>query len=637
MNGNPLAGDVKMSAGYELFTFKNQVDNNTLIITDNLSYLLKKHTLTMGLSFENQYFANSYLRQGSSYYRFKDLDSFDRFTKGEGVGLPYNDNYHPISFAYTYPINGLTSPVAKLSFGQFSVYGQDEWSPVEKLKLTAGVRIDLPMYLDGAIDNPNVRKYSYRNGETVNLGTWPDVKVLWSPRLGFNWDVNGDRSLKVRGGTGIFTGRIPFVWFTNQPSNSGMIQYRLLVNQNDGAAQKAVLARLPLYNDASELLRNPALTDIFPQSNPEGGSIAAIDKNFRLPQVWRSSLGIDVKLPLDMTLTLEGIYNRDINGIYFDNINLKPAESTIKEGSNERPFWSNNTSATKYHALPYTDVIIMRNSNKGQGYTFSAELELPEYFGFSGMIAYSKNWSEEVTGKNGSDPLSAWRYRSVLNSLNNQEVGLTMNNMPHRIISGINYSIDYAKIFSSTLSVIYNGNSGFAYSYFYRGDANRDGTSDHELMYIPRTKDELLWDTPADADAYFEFAAKDPYLTKNAGKYAERNAAYMPWFNRFDLRFLQDVKINAKGVQNKLQFSADILNFGNMLNSGWGLRQELTLRTNASNNNFPLQVVGKDAATGMLKVRMQKIGGEYVKEPFQDPSSVSGTWGLQIGIRYFFN
>jgi hypothetical protein len=626
MNGDPAKGDVKMSAGYELFSYKNKVDNNTLILTDNLTFLLNKHTITGGLSYEHQYFANSYLRQGSSYYRFKDLTSFENFANGLGDGKAYSDTYDPINFAYTYPINGLTNPVAELSFGQFSAYTQDEWSPSDKLKVTAGVRIDLPMYLDGAMDNPNVAKYKFRNGETVDLGTWPETKVLWSPRLGFNWDVLGDRSLKVRGGTGIFTGRIPFVWFTNQPSNSGMIQYRQVINQNGGATQKAQLARLPLYNDASQLLQNSALADIFPQQNPEGGSIAAIDKNFELPQVWRSSLGFDVKLPLDMSLTVEGIYTKDLNGIYFDNINLKPAESTIKEGINTRPYWSNNTNATKYYSSPYTDVIIMRNTDKGQGYTLSTQLDLPKMYGFSGMLAYSKSWGEEVAGKNGSDPLSAWRYRQIINSLNDPEVGLTYNNTPNRIVANLNYAISYAKIFKTTLSIFYTGYSGSAYSYIYGGDANKDGTSNHELMYIPKDKSELLWSSDADATAYFEFAAQDPYLSKHAGEYAQRNAAHEPFYSRIDVRLLQDIKI--KG--NKLQLSADVINAANMLNSDWGINQYVI-------SNSPLTVVGKDATSGMLKVSMKKVGTEYLKTSFQDPSSVAGAWGLQLGLRYFFN
>ena len=630
MNGNVSTGDVKMSAGYELFSYKNNVDNNTLILTDNLTLLLNNHTVTGGLSYEHQYFANSYLRQGSAYYRFKDLTSFENFANGVGDGKVYSDTYDPINFAYTYPINGLTNPVAELSFGQFSAYAQDEWTPVQKLKLTAGVRIDLPMYLDGAMDNPNVAKYKFRDGETVDLGSWPDVKVLWSPRLGFNWDVKGDRSLKVRGGTGIFTGRIPFVWFTNQPSNSGMIQYRQVINQSGGATQKTQLSRLPStaaeFSDASLLLQNATLTDIFPQQNPEGGSIAAIDKNFKLPQVWRSSIGVDVKLPLDMALTVEGIYTKDLNGIYFDNINLKPAESTIIEGTNTRPYWSNNTNATKYYSLPYTDVIIMRNTDKGQGYTLSTQLDLPKMYGFSGMIAYSKSWNEEVAGKNGSDPLSAWRYRQITNSLNDQELGLSLNNTPHRIVANVNYGISYAKIFKTTLSIFYTGYSGSAYSYIYNGDLNKDGTSGHELMYIPKDKKELLWSSDADADAYFAFAAQDPYLSKHAGEIAQRNAAHEPFYNRFDVRLLQDIKF--KG--SKLQLSADVINAANLLNSSWGLNQYVV-------TNSPLTVVGKDATTGMLKVSMRKIGTEYVKKSFQDPSSVAGTWGLQLGVRYFFN
>lgn len=630
MNGDATKGDVKMSAGYELFSYGNNVDNNTLIVTDNMTYLMDKHTFTFGLSYEHQYFANSYLRQGSGYYRFKSLDAFESFSNGEGVGLPYNDNYHPTNFAYTYPINGFENPVSELSFGQFSTYLQDEYNPIQNLKITAGVRVDLPMYFDGAIGNPAVESLSFRDGETVDLGSWPDAKVLWSPRVGFNWDVLSNKSLIVRGGTGIFTGRIPFVWFTNQPSNSGMIQYRQVINQRDGNPQKAMLSRLPLLNDASQLLDNASLADIFPQANPAGGSIAAIDKDFKLPQVWRSSLGVDIKLPLEMVLSLEGIYTKDINSIRFDNINLQPAASTYLAGPNALPYWSNSTTATKYITAPYTDVIIMRNTDKGQGYTLSAQLELPRIAGFSGMVAYSKNWGEEVAGKNGSDPLSAWRYRQITRTLNEEEIGLTLNNTPHRIVANLNYTVNYAKIFATTVSVFYTGYSGQAYSYIYNNDANKDGTSGHELMYIPKDASDFIWATPEDATAYFAFAAQDPYLSKHAGEFAERNAAHEPFYNRIDVRVLQDIKIKVKNTTNKIQISADVINFANLLDSDKGLNQTYI-------TNSPLNAVEKDIPTGKLKVSMRKIGTEYVKTSFQDPSSVAGTWGLQLGLRYIFN
>ena len=635
MSGNAATGNVYMSAGYELFSWMNNVDNNTLILTDNATYTMDKHTLTFGASYENQYFANSYLRQGSGYYRFKDLASFKNYINGaglnaDGTNKPFSTDYDPINFAYTYPINGYTNPSAELSFGQLSAYVQDEWNPITNLKLTGGIRIDLPMYLDGAVDNPGVTGQVFKQNQTVDLSTWPKVKVLWSPRLGFNWDVKGDKSLKIRGGTGIFTGRIPFVWFTNQPTNSGMLQYQFVVNQSGGAASQAQLARIPFEADATKLLANPAIADIFPQKNVVGGRIAAIDKNFKLPQVWRTSIGVDLKLPLNMQLTMDAIYTKDINSIWFENINMNDAASTIKEGTNTRPYWSNSTNVDKYYNKTFQNVVIMKNTKRGDGYTLSAQLDLPKIKGFSGMVGYSRNMGHEVTGKTGSDPFSAWQYRIIQNSSNDPETGLTNNNTPHRIIAELNYTIDYAKYFATTLSVFYSAYQGNAYSYLYYGDMNKDGTSTHELMYIPKSQSELLWASQADADAYFAYAQQDPYLSKHAGEFAERFGAYAPWQKRIDIRLMQDFKMKYKNTGNKLQLTVDVINFANLLKSSWGLNQNVV-------TSSPLTVVGKDAPTGMLKVSMQKIGTDYVKTSFQDPTSVSGTYGIQLGLRYVFN
>ena len=629
MSGTASSGTVMMSAGYELFSYKNNVDNNTFIITDNATYQYDRHNFTLGMSFEHQYFANSYLRQGSAYYRFKDLAAFTNFSNGVGDPLVYNENNDPINFAYTYPINGFTNPVAELNFGQYSAYFQDEYSALDNLKVTAGIRMDLPMYFSGAVDNPVVKDYAFRDGETVDLSTWPEAKMLWSPRIGFTYDVLGDKKIKVRGGTGIFTGRIPFVWFTNQPTNSGMLQYQFVVNQSGGNASKAQLARLPLLADASQLLKDQALSDIFPQSNPVGGRIAAIDKKFKLPQVWRTSLGVDIKLPVGMMLTLEGVYTKDINAIRFDNINLADAASTITEGSLTRPYWTNSTTATKYITAPYQNVVIMRNTNKGQGYSLSAELQLPHIAGFSGMLAYSKSWGEEVSGKSGSDPFSAWQYRYVSGASNSEELGLTINNSPSRFIGSLSYSIDYAKFFGSSISLFYNGFTGNASSYYYYNDANNDGTT-NDLMYIPKDASEVLWATPEDATAYFAYAKQDPYLSKHAGEYALRNAAYTPWQERFDLRFLQDFKIKVGDSMNKLQFSVDVINVANLLSSDWGLNKSFITTS-------PLSVTSRDAVTGKMKVSMRKINGDYIWSSYQDPTSVAGTYGIQIGLRYIFN
>jgi hypothetical protein len=309
---------------------------------------------------------------------------------------------------------------------------------------------------------------------------------------------------------------------------------------------------------------------------------------------------------------------------------MNDAASTIKEGTNTRPYWSNSTNADKYYNKTFQNVVIMKNTKRGDGYTLSAQLDLPKIKGFSGMVGYSRNMGHEVTGKTGSDPFSAWQYRIIQNSSNDPETGLTSNNTPHRIVAELNYTIDYAKYFATTLSVFYSAYQGNAYSYLYYGDMNKDGTSTHELMYIPKSQSELLWASQADADAYFAYAQQDPYLSKHAGQFAERFGAYAPWQKRIDVRLMQDFKMKFKNTGNKLQLTVDVINFANLLNSSWGLNQNVV-------TSSPLTAVGKDAATGMLKVSMQKIGTDYVKTSFQDPTSVSGTYGIQLGLRYVFN
>jgi hypothetical protein len=266
----------------------------------------------------------------------------------------------------------------------------------------------------------------------------------------------------------------------------------------------------------------------------------------------------------------------------------------------------------------------------GQGYSLSAQLNLPGIAGFNGMIGYSRSWNEEVTGKYGSDPFSAWQYRVITRDLNSSEPGWSFNNTPHRMVASLSYSIQYLKILSSSLSLFYNGYVGDAFSYVYSGDANIDGTSDHELMYIPENTGDFMWASPDDADAYFDFAAQDPYLKKHSGEFAVRNAAHEPWYGRLDMRFMQELRVRTGFQENKLQFSVDIINFLNLLNSNRGLNRELVTES-------PLIVTGRDEATGKLVVEMRKIGGEYVTESYQDPSSVEGTWGIQLGVRYLFN
>lgn len=638
MDGDPTKGTVLMSAGYELFSYRNQVKNNTLIITDNLTYSLGAHTITGGLSYEYQYINNSYWRQGTGYYRFKDLNAFKAYANGEGTGKPYNSDYHPTAFALSYPINGNTyDDVPELGFGQFSAYAQDEWNLTNAFKLTYGLRIDVPTYLSGAIDNPLVKDYTFRDGEKMDFSSWPKTRILWSPRVGFNYDVTEDKSIKLRGGAGLFTGRIPFVWFTNQPQNSGMLQYQLAISGYSSSAgnpdAQSKLARIPFAANSNDLLSNSAIADIFPQANVARGNLSTVDKNFKLPQVFRTSIAADFRLPYDMVLTLEGIYTKDINAIIFDNINLNNPQSTLIEGNNSRPYWPNTTQEPRSINSNYSYAVVMRNTNKGDGYNLSAQLTLPNLYGFSGNVAYTYSYAQEVVGKNGSDPYSAWRYRHIVGSPNSEEMGFTMNNTPHRIIAGVNYQKEYVGNLKSTFSLFYSGFSGSAISYLYSTDANNDGTV-NDLMYIPKSKQDVIWKNgDADANAYFAYAKNNSYLSEHAGEYAKRYAGSEPFYNRIDFRFLQDFYLNVAGQRNTLQLSVDIINLANLLNSSWGINKQYI---GSNLQATPLRYEGRDASTGKTIVSMNKTGDNYLTTAFQNPTSVSSTWNLQIGLRYIF-
>jgi hypothetical protein len=615
--------DVLMSAGYEMYSRNNSVRNNTLILTDNVTYRRGRHTVTGGLSYESQYLLNNYWRQGTGYYRFYNLDAFKRYANGEGEGKAYSHDYHPLNFAFTYPINGYTDAGSEFSLGQFSAYAQDEWQLSEAFKLTYGLRMDVSAYLSESTGNPALGKVTFRNGETVDLSTWPKDRALFSPRIGFNYDLTDDKSVKLRGGVGIFTGRVPLVWFVNQIQYSGMLKYQLILNSTDEKGREA-LAQIPFAKDVYELLNKekyPELSGIFPKANAEGGNLTFIDKDFKLPQVLRASVGADIRLPANFMLTLVGTYSKDIHAIRFENINLNDTEDFLLEGDNKRPYWK---EGNKYFTSPYGDVIALRNTGKGWGALGSVRLTFPEYGGFSGTVAYSFSHAEEVTGKNGSDPFSEWSTRAIADSPNSDEMGFSMNNTPHRIIASAAYRIDYAGHFRSTFSAFYTGCSGRAFSYLYHGDANGDGAS-YDLMYIPRSKEDFVW-SDEDATAYFAYAAADPYLSKHAGEYAKRYAAREPFYHQLDFRFLQDFFLNVGGRQNAIQLSIDVLNLPNLLNSSWGVN-----RISVAQNVTPLNFEKRDEETGKPVVSLGNING-----PYQDPASVSATWNLQVGVRYIF-
>lgn len=620
-----------MNAGYDQYAWNNGILDKTFSVSDNFSYGIGRHNLTAGLSFDLIRVSNSYMRSGLGYYRY---DSYEDFVSEAA----------PSVYTLTYSLTGGDSPAAALKFGQFAAYVQDEHNVNDRMKLIYGLRIDVPMYLSDKFLNPAVAGLDF-NGRQLYADAWPPAQVLFSPRVGFNWDAKGDRSLKVRGGTGIFTGRLPFVFLTNIQNNSGMIQNTVTYSGKDN---QAILDKLAGgIRSAEEVVK---LLDL-PTKPGTVNSLATLEKDFKLPQVWKTSLAADYRLPLpfDANLTLEGIFMKDINAIVQTNYNvISLDDQKMKQfsGPDNRYFYpgGNNNKLLEKNG----EAMSMGNTGKGYSYTLHAALQASPVRNLDLLLSYTYTGSKSLIYNQGNDPGSAWKNQMSINGPNH----LSLQNSsflisPSRVIASANYAIPYVrKHMATSIGLIYTGEKAGCYSYAYTGDMNNDGVGS-DLIYIPKTKEELtfvdkmdkekvLFTAAQQADAFWNFVNQDPYLKKHKGEYAEAFAAYYPWMHRFDLRILQDFSIQTGKQKNSLQISLDIMNIGNLLNDSWGVPQN----TSKSGGGRLLQRTGVTADNAPVYTMTHYMEDNQAKLPSKTFSKTlisSSCWQMQIGIRYIFN
>ena len=619
------------SFGTELFSFNNGLKNRNLSFTDNVTYQAGKHTITTGFSFESLGFDNSFVRLGASYYRYNSVADF--LSGGA-----------PSVFGITYPYQSDT--YAKVRFGTTGLYAQDKLVISDRLNLTVGLRADLPLYFDEPLHNPTIDTLKLLNTAgtqtTYSTANWPKSKVLLSPRLGVNFDVFGNRTLQLRGGTGLFTGLIPFVWFTNQPTNSGVLQNTF---EPVGAATLAKITSL--QSDPYYWVK--ALPEDFPSSPAAKApnSIALIDQNFKMPQIWRSNIGADYKIPsTPFVATFDFIYSKDVNTVYQFNANRKPASATLNYSGDDRSFWNGSSNAV-YNSATGAIAPVLSNTNKGNSTSITAGISLPYRKGLSGSFFYTYTSANDVTGNPGSSANSAWSNNYSINDPNELLMGKSQFAVPHRLVGNLSYRVEYSKHLATTVSLFYQGANNGRFAYTYDGDINKDGVS-LDLLYIPNNASELTFAdyttggvtfTAAEQQAAFDrFVNNSDVLKEAKGGYVERNAGLLPWFNRFDLRLLQDVFSNIGKNRHSLQFSIDLLNAGNLINSGWGVRQELNT---GSAFNYALLKVASVSAAGVPTFNMTSVrnsSGTMVlpETPFRDWFNIGNTWSMQLGLRYTF-
>ena len=628
------------SLGYELFTYNNGVKNTILNVQDNLTFYMGSHTITAGASYEHQMAHNSYMRNGTGYYRFASAEDF------------LNGNL-PLSFVYTYGNNGVESPAGRINYDQYGAYVQDEWKVTRNFKLSYGLRADMLAFDNADLMTNNAIKAISFGGKSVDTGMWPKTRVQVSPRVGFNWDVYGDKSIVVRGGTGFFQGRLPLVFFTNMPQNAGMIQTTVkytssFAKDGDGNITgvkyandvKNALIKLNggketgghLVTSNEEYIKTLGLNTTVTEADGQIGKSAdinGVDPDFHMPQIWKSSLALDLQLPTSfpLSMTAEGMFNKTIWGTRLVNWNINESAVTKRfSGPDNRLMYE---GAYTYGT---NNAYILTNTREGWGYTFNYTVKAEPVRNLKLMASYTHTESKEISGMPGSAASSAYTGLASVDGPNFLGLQRSQYVTPDKVAANVSYYVDL--IGGLQVDLYYTGYSAYGNSFTYSNDMNGDGIA-YDLMYIPKDKNEINFTSEADRDAFWAFLEQDSYLSTHKGQYAEANAARAPFVHRFDLRLAKDIVFHIGSTSHKFQVSASIDNIGNMFNSSWGVPQ-LAYNQSSAGYISPLKYAGNDG--GVPKFSFNKVNDAYPTKTYTNYyKNTSECWQILLGLKYFFN
>ena len=635
-----------IALGYELFTWNNGVHNTHISIKDDLTYYAGNHKITGGVNYEYQMADNAYMRNGTGYYRYKSLEDFMTGAAPEVVCL-------------TYGYDGEAVPAARVRFHKAGIYAQDEWNATENFKLTYGLRLDGLFF-----DNQDLM----RNNEIYNLtyvvdgkerhidtGKWPSSAITASPRVGFSWDVLGNNSLKVRGGTGLFSGRLPLVFFTNMPTNSGMVQYQAKLGETQtiipGYTGAFIEKGGKNYYDMNEfagglLKREELLAKLtslgFPNTiSPEDGTvpseISAVDPKFKMPQVWKTSLAIDYNFPTSFpfSISAEGIFNKTINGVIIRDWSVNPVDGFARfNGVDNRPIFQNFKQTYekngKVSNLP--NAYVLENTNKGYGYSGTFTMNMRPVEGLSLMAAYTHTASKELTGMPGSNASSVLNYMGTIYGPNDPGLHNSQYVTPDRFVASLTHS-DRSGNHYSFIYETWRG--GYNYTYMTANDMNGDGYN-YDLIYIPTDQQvadrEFRFVSADDEKRFMDYVHADSYLSKNQGKYAEAYSVYSPWVHRLDFSYKHDFKVKTGNSTNTLQLSLDVKNILNIFNSSWGVSKYMNP---ALGEGRILKYEGVDEDGYATFSTPKAVSGDA--NIWQRNRALGQCWYASIGIKYMFN
>lgn len=631
------------SFGYELYTAGNLLNTNIAQFSDDLTLYAGKHEFTFGTNDQIQSYTNGFAPDYNGQYTFNSATDFLS-------GAP------AASYAYRYSaLPDGSFPFAKIKASIFSVYVQDKYHVTDRFLLTYGVRADYDVFPTSLARNDNAAALTfqggYANGIHVDPSKLPSNRVLVSPRVGFNWDVFGDQTTQVRGGSGLFAGTVPFVWISNQASNNGLLFSSGTVTTKGDP----------------RLIFNPNVN----ANRPAPGSVAAntsyeldvANPNLKYPEIWRTNLAIDHRLPGGVIATVEGAYTKDINAIYHQNLVVSNDFTTLNGPEGQIRYKNanftqtpakggTNTGAITAQNPIITGLYYMNNSSKGYSYFVTGQLQKSFSNGLYANVAYTHSGAKDVND-GGSTASTIWSTRTVAGNPNADNISNSTYIQPNRIIASVFYKKDYAGHAATSVGLLFEMANTGAVSYITGGDPNNDGAS-NDLMFVPKSQSDIILvpnntdptkgavDTRDAATQWAQlsnFINQDKYLSKNKGKFTQRNGVILPYYKRLDLKIVQDFYVMVGKSKNTLEVSLDMINVGNLLNKNWG-NYQTTYTGITSGSVTVLNYKGIDAATKRPTYSFPYLNASKslpVTQSFIDGTSQLSRWQAQLGLRYIFN
>jgi hypothetical protein len=606
--------------GTDLLSPNRALDSDTWQFQNNFTAYLNNHSITAGINFEYFNFRYTFTPTFFGHYVYNSLEDFYRDAAGEEVELRRFQRQFSA-------LPGGRIPTANTQAFIASAYIQDEINVTNNLKVTLGVRLDVPFYNQTAERNPAAENLDFRKPNedpiTIRTDQLPEPQYMWSPRMGFNWDVIGNRTFQIRGGTGLFSGRPIYVNISNMINTNGVLQ---------GQIREDNTTNFPF---------NPSPNAYIPENGgtPETYDLAYIDPGFRNPQVWRSNIGIDKELFAGIVGTVEGIYTKQVSDLLFYDANLNPPTRNL-EGPDNRPLYGFSDEANRRNQN-ITNAVVLDNTDEGFSYSLTFQLQKNFNNGLHAMAAYNYAKSKNMVDGNTQHYLSYENIHSVRGG-NFPDLGFSLDDQRHRFISSIGYRKEYAKNLATSISLFYELRNQGVESYVYNTDINGDLIVGNDLIYIP-TENEIqemqfapltvngTTYSAADQRRIFnEFIQQDGHLSTRRGLYAVRNGVQFPVVGRLDLSFMQEFFINVGGKRNTLQFRADIFNFTNMINSNWGVGQILA-------NESPIGIVDINPQTNIPTYQLNPRGNNLSSSSFVRTANIGDVWQMQLGVRYIFN